>query len=128
MSKITTEILEIEAGQNIIEQGESDRGFFVLNSGSLEVYKDDVLLTTLTQPGTIFGEIGDILGKPRTCTVRAKSSSQIIRIVASDIKDIIEKNPDIAVKIIRTLASRLESTTKMLSDKDTENSVWSISD
>lgn len=128
MGKITTEILEIEAGQNIIEQGEDDRGFFVLNSGSLEVYKDDVLLTTLTQPGTIFGEIGDILGKPRTCTVRAKSSSQIIRIVASDIKDIIEKNPDIAVKIIRTLASRLESTTKMLSDKDTENSVWSISD
>lgn len=128
MGKITTEILEIEAGQNIIEQGEGGRGFFVLNSGSLEVYKDDVLLTTLTQPGTIFGEIGDILGKPRTCTVRAKSSSQVIRIVASNIKDIIEKNPDIAVKIIKTLASRLESTTKMLSDKDTENSVWSISD
>ena len=73
MGKITTEILEIEAGQNIIEQGEGDRGFFVLNSGSLEVYKDNVLLTVLNQPGTIFGEMGDILGKPRTCTVRAKA-------------------------------------------------------
>ena len=128
MGDIATKILEIEAGQYIIEQGESGCGFYVLNSGSLEVYKDNVLLTVLNQPGTIFGEMGDILGKPRTCTVRAKSSSQVIQVVASDMKDLVEQNPAVAVKIIRTLASRLESTTKKLADKTIVNTIWSISD
>ena len=128
MGKLTTEILEIEAGQRIIEQGEGGHGFYVLKSGSLEVYKDDVLLTALTQPGTIFGEMGDILGKSRTCTVRAKTSSTVIQVIASDMKDVVENNPELAVKIIRTLANRLESTTNKLADKSKVNSVWSIID
>ena len=57
-----------------------------------------------------------------------KSSSQVIQVVASDMKDLVEQNPAVAVKIIRTLASRLESTTKKLADKTIVNTIWSISD
>ena len=57
-----------------------------------------------------------------------KSSSQVIQVVASDMKDLVEQNPAVAVKIIKTLASRLESTTKKLADKTIVNTIWSISD
>ena len=43
-------------------------------------------------------------------------------------KDLVEQNPAVAVKIIKTLASRLESTTKKLADKTIVNTIWSISD
>ena len=68
-------IIEVVPGQTILEQGEEGSGFFVLKSGTLEVFKDDVLLAVIMYPGTIFGEMGDILGRPRTCTVKAKNTS-----------------------------------------------------
>jgi len=118
------EVIEVDAGRTIIEQDEQGHGFFILESGSLEIYKDDVLLTTLMYPGTIFGEMGDILGKPRTCTVRAKADSVVVHIPAGDMGRIIQENPDIALKIIKTLANRLERTTQKLSDQASVNSVW----
>ncbi|MFP4283539.1 MAG: cyclic nucleotide-binding domain-containing protein, partial [Opitutales bacterium] len=59
------EIIEVEAGEIIVQQGEEGSGFFVLRKGTLEVLKDDVLLSVLMYPGTVFGEMGDILCRPR---------------------------------------------------------------
>ena len=40
--------------------------------------KDGVTLNVLIYPGTIFGEIGSILGRPRTSSVKARTCSSII--------------------------------------------------
>ena len=95
------EELNVPAGQNVIEQDEIGQGFYVLKSGSLEVLKDDVLLSVLMFPGTIFGEMGDILGKPRTCTVRAKNDSKVIHVPDGDMEALIQESPEIALKITR---------------------------
>lgn len=120
------EVFEVDPGKTIIEQGEEGHGFFILQSGTLEVFKDDVLLAVLMYPGTIFGEMGDILGKARSCTIRAKNKAKIIHIPATDMKEMIVENPEIALKIIKTLASRLERTTQKLADRSKESSVWSF--
>lgn len=120
------EVFKVDPGKTIIEQGEEGHGFYVLKSGTMEVIKDDILLAVLMYPGTIFGEMGDILGKPRTCSVRAKTACTVIHVPASDMKDIITKSPDIALKIIKTLASRLERTTQKLADHSNESSIWSF--
>ena len=117
--------IEVTAGQTIIEQGEEGSGFFILRSGTLEVYKDDILLAVLMYPGTIFGEMGDILGRPRTCTVKAKNASKITYYETESLDELVRSNPDIAVKIIRTLASRLDRTTQKLIDTARENPLWS---
>ena len=44
----------------------------------------------------------------------------------SDIENLIQERPQIAVKIIRTLASRLERTTQKLADQFKEPPVWSV--
>ena len=126
MNAVVEERFRVDPGKTIIEQGEKGHGFYILTSGSLEVLKDDFLLSVLMYPGTIFGEMGDILGKPRTCTVRAKTSAEIIHVPEGDMEALLRENPDLAVKIIKTLATRLERTTQKLSDTTKESSIWSV--
>ena len=59
-------------GATIIKQGEEGAGFYILEKGTVEVYKDDLKLNVLMFPGTIFGEMGSISNKPRTCTIKAR--------------------------------------------------------
>ncbi len=118
-------IIEVAPGQTILEQGEEGSGFFVLKSGTLEVFKDDVLLAVIMYPGTIFGEMGDILGRPRTCTVKAKNAAKIAFYQIDNLDTLVTTNPEIAVKLIRTLASRLDRTTQKLIDTARENPLWS---
>lgn len=118
-------IIEVAPGQTILEQGEEGSGFFILKSGTLEVYKDEVLLAVIMYPGTIFGEMGDILGRPRTCTIKAKNAAKIAYYQIDSLENLVESNPDIAVKLIRTLASRLDRTTQKLIDTARENPLWS---
>lgn len=116
--------ISIRAGQTIIEQGEEGTGFYVLKSGTLEVLKDDVLLAVLMYPGTIFGEMGDILGRPRTCTVRAKNPAVIVHHEYTSLEALVRDEPEIAAKIIKTLASRLDRTTQKLIDTARESPLW----
>lgn len=118
-------ILEVKPGETILRQGEEGSGFFVLKTGTLEVYKDDVLLAVIMYPGTIFGEMGDILGRPRTCTVKAKNAASIAFYPVDSLDELVKTNPEIAVKLIRTLASRLDRTTQKLIDTARENPLWS---
>lgn len=100
-------------GETVIREGEQGDGFYILKEGTLEVLKDRIIVATITEPGTIFGEMSDILNEPRTCTVVAKSGSRIVHI-PKGIDVIIAEYPSVAKKLIVTLAKRLEDTTKTL--------------
>ncbi len=110
----TTE--HFRSGATIIKQGDTDPGFYILEKGTVEVYKDDHLLNVLIYPGTIFGEIAFILGKPRTGTVKARTATTVTKYQSDNMETLIREHPDVAVTIIHTLASRLERTTQKLSD------------
>jgi len=118
--------IDVEPGQTIIQQGETGSGFFILKKGTLEVYKDEILLAVLMYPGTIFGEMGGILDRPRTCTIKAKSTAKIVHVEANSIEDIVRNEPEVAVKILKTLANRLDRTTQKLIDTARESPFWSV--
>lgn len=120
------EQLEFRPGATIIRQGDQGAGFFVLEKGAVEVYKNDVLLNVLMYPGTIFGEMGDLLEKPRTCTVKARTASTVTKYSGGDFAELIRENPEIAIKIVKTLAARLERTTQKLIDVSGVSTVWSV--
>lgn len=115
---------DVSPGQTILSQGEEGNGFFVLESGTLEVFKDDILLAVLMYPGTIFGEMGDILGRARSCTIKAKNKAKVSFHQYESLEALVAQNPEIAVKVIRTLANRLDRTTQKLIDTARENPLW----
>jgi len=107
---------EFQAGATIIRQGATDRCFYVLEKGSVEVVKDGIILNVLMYPGTIFGEISSILGTPRTSSVKARTTTQVTRYDSIPLERFFAEHPDIAAKMLQTLASRLDRTTQKLSD------------
>ena len=110
--------IDVARGQIILKQGEVGHGLYILKSGALEVLKDDILLSLIIHPGTFFGEMADFLGKPRSCSVKAKKASKILCVQNDDMKEMVRANPDIGIKIIKTLAGRLERTTQKLVDTE----------
>lgn len=107
---------EYRVGNIIVRQRESGKAFYVLEKGAVEVVKDDVVLNVLMYPGTIFGELSAILDKPRTSTVRARMPTTVTRYEVPDLETLVREYPDIAVKMMETLARRLERTTQKLTD------------
>lgn len=120
------EEITIQPGQTIIKQGEQGSGFYILKSGTLEVFKDDVLLAVLMYPGTLFGEMADILGRERSCTVKAKNVARIELHEFSSLEKLVQDEPEVSAKIIKTLANRLDRTTQKLIDTARENPLWSV--
>jgi len=107
---------EYRVGQTIIRQGDKGSAFYVLEKGSVEVVKDGVVLNVLMYPGTIFGELSGIIDKPRTSTVKARTATTVTKYESTDLESLVREHPDITVRMLQTLAGRLERTTQKLAD------------
>lgn len=105
-----------KSGQLIIKQGATGTCFYILEKGAVEVIKDEVVLNVLMYPGTLFGEISCILGRPRTSSIRARTETEVTRFESGELNAFVRSHPDIAVKMLETLAARLERTTQKLAD------------
>ena len=103
-------------GDVMVKEGkEGGRAFFILMSGSAEVYKGATLLATY-KPGDYFGEMALLLeDQPRTATVVATSESRALAITSWDLKALLKQHPEIGVKMMGELARRLADTDAKIS-------------
>ena len=98
----------------IIEEGARNTEIFKLISTEqgLVVSKGGSEVGRITDPGEFFGEVASVLNKVRSATIISKGSSVVQVYSADNIQDMIEEHPEIAKRIIRTLAKRLSQATK----------------
>lgn len=108
---------EYEPEEAVFRQDTHGDGFFILKSGAVDVVKDGQVVTTLMNPGAIFGEIGFILDEPRTTSIIARTKSTILRVTGENLESMVKEHPAIAAKLLLTLARRLEQTTAKLYEK-----------
>ena len=76
------EKIDVSAGDVIIKQGDAGDKFYIVDSGTYDVgvrNEDGVVMTVLTyeNPGSAFGELSLMYGKPRAATVTATSGGQL---------------------------------------------------
>jgi len=106
-----------EPGEVIIAEGTIGDDFFILLGGKVEVLKKDQLLLTLG-PGAPFGETALLERAPRSATVRATEPSKVMFIPGSAFYALLEQEPALAVKLLRsfvlTLHQRLRVTSAEL--------------
>ena len=68
---------EYQVGDIVLPEGELGKGFCILESGTLEVIRDDRVLSEIDMKGAIFGELSEILGMKRDASIRAKTVAQV---------------------------------------------------
>jgi CRP-like cAMP-binding protein len=103
----------------LITQGEIGGDLYILESGGLTVERDGVAIASLTQPGTLVGEMSVLLGIRNSATVRSARDSRV-RVIRNANK-YLESDPVLSLKIAALVASRLNATSALLVDMTREH-------
>jgi CRP/FNR family transcriptional regulator, cyclic AMP receptor protein len=123
-------VIEVPAGHIIFNEGDPGGETYIVISGSVEISKRTSLSTSKTlivlKPGDIFGEMAIIEQKPRSATAIAVKSSKLLSLDESLFFQMIEKNPDFAVKVVKILSERIRranTSIKQLSSANRETRI-----
>lgn len=88
----------------------TDNIYFVL-SGALKVQVSDEegreVILSMLGPGELFGEMGVLDDHPRSATVLAVESSEVVMMGKEHFKQCLAANPDVSLFIMRNLTRRL---------------------
>jgi predicted acylesterase/phospholipase RssA/CRP-like cAMP-binding protein len=106
--------VRLRGGEVLFRQGDPSDSLYAVVHGRLQaVIQRADGATPLVKPiprGTCVGEMGVLTDKPRSATVRAVRDSELIRLPKSDFSALLERSPQIATALARTLAERLQQT------------------
>ncbi|MBI5183692.1 MAG: type IV-A pilus assembly ATPase PilB [Nitrospinae bacterium] len=112
---LTPDELIFENGDVIIKEGNTDKNFYQLIQGGVEVFKYDIKVGEITQPGDYFGEMSALMNVARSATVKSKGKSVVKVFPGDKLKETIENYPNISIRIINSLISRLNEADKKIS-------------
>jgi CRP-like cAMP-binding protein len=94
-----------EAGATVLAAGSTTGRLLVLEEGLVEVVRDGMRLAELGEPGTMFGELALLLGRPHTCDVLALEPSTFR---VADAAGLLRDDPGMALYLAALLARRLD--------------------
>src|SRR3954468_13262936 len=101
-----------EPGQEIVRQGDTGVGAFIIRSGKVEIVQDrggkEEKIATLG-PGDVFGEMALLDEFPRSATVRAVEPTTALGIQRWHFKGILESHPQLALALLPILTRRIRS-------------------
>ena len=105
IASISDEI-DIREGKDLTKEGRPGHEFFVIVEGTADVRRKGRKVRSLG-PGDFFGEIALVSRKPRTATVTATSPVLALVITEQAFRRLLEEQPAIGVKVLRSLAERV---------------------
>ncbi len=104
-------------GSSIFQEGDLGTEMFIILEGRVRIEKkirgETHLLSTL-EKGDFFGEMGVLENAPRSADAVADTDCKLLAITGSRFDEMIRKNPEIAVRIIRKYATRLREANTLL--------------
>lgn len=104
----------LEIGETLLVEGAGNDDIHVLLMGEIAIERGGVMLASLSNPGTIVGEMSVLLGRPASATVRAvrptriRSLNQAGRAMAGD--------AELAMHVAALVAARLDATSSIVVD------------
>lgn len=106
-------------GSLIYRQGSTEGHIAILVRGVLEVARDGYLVAEIVEPGAILGEMGLILNQPASATVTALTDAELIVVPRSKLSEVSVKIPAFAVRMMKTLATRLQASNERIAELET---------
>lgn len=111
--------VDVQAGDSIFREGDLGTEMYIIQEGQVEIIKrlegEDQRLALLER-GDFFGEMSILEDLPRTASARAVSECKLLQINGSTFDQMLRRNPEIAVRMMRKLSRRLRETDQLLRD------------
>jgi CRP/FNR family cyclic AMP-dependent transcriptional regulator len=108
---------DFSAGNVLFREGEHGEDMYVIQSGLVQIVKhvggEDRPLATLGR-GEFLGEMAILNGKPRTATAVVLEDAKCLVIDAATLEQMITNNAEIALRLVKKLARRLDSADEMI--------------
>jgi CRP/FNR family cyclic AMP-dependent transcriptional regulator len=108
---------DFSAGNVLFREGEHGDDMYVIQSGLVQIIKrvggEDRPLATLGR-GEFLGEMAILNGKPRTATAVVLEDAKCLVIDAATLEHMIANNAEIALRLVKKLARRLDSADEMI--------------
>jgi CRP-like cAMP-binding protein len=99
------------AGEVLFREGEAGEVMYVIQSGEVEIrrrIKDQDRMLAVLPAGEFFGEMALVNNRPRSATAVVRRQSRLLVIDGQTFEAMIRGKAEIAVRMIKTLAARLE--------------------
>ncbi|HPQ53050.1 MAG TPA: cyclic nucleotide-binding domain-containing protein [Spirochaetota bacterium] len=116
---------EFPTGTVICEAGSQGDEMYILESGAIDVVIKGNRVATISDRGTVFGEMALLLGETRSATLKAKNDVVLTAISKKDLREIAAQNTDILTAIAVSLAKKhyfniekINSVNEMLIEKE----------
>jgi CRP-like cAMP-binding protein len=100
------------AGQDIVRQGDTGVGAFIVKKGRVEAFQDragHMHKLAEMKAGDVFGEMALLDEFPRSATVRALEPTTCLGIQRWHFRGILESHPQIALALLPVLTKRLRN-------------------
>src|ERR1700732_2465244 len=114
---LAAQSVDFSAGEIIFREGDLGTEMYIISEGKVEILnrlgEDDRVLAVL-EKGGFFGEMSVLEDLPRAATARALTDSRLLQINGSTFDQLLQGNPEIAVRMMRKLSRRLRETDEML--------------
>lgn len=103
---------DFPAGTVLFEEGQPGDHMYVVTSGQVEIRRkvgDTDRVLAVLMPGDFFGEMAILNGRPRSATAVTRVDSRLLVVEGRMFEAMLRARPEIALHIIKTLATRLEN-------------------
>src|SRR5688572_23762464 len=114
---VKSNTLTFSSGERIFAQGDLGTEMFIIQEGEVEIIKhiggESHTLSRL-EKGDFFGEMALLEALPRTADAVATSEVRVVAINGSRFDEMLRKNPEVAVRIIRKYSKRLREANTLL--------------
>jgi CRP-like cAMP-binding protein/small-conductance mechanosensitive channel len=109
----------IEAGKDIIQEGDTSTSMYGLAEGLLEVTVNNSgksLVVAEMEPGNFFGEMSMLAGEPRSATVTAVVDSMVFELQRESFSQVLNAREGLAESISQLVVERQMSNNEKLQD------------
>lgn len=106
-----------DAGHVLFQEGETGREMYVVQSGAVTISKrlgGKERVVAELGPGDFFGEMAVLNARPRTATATCKEATSCLVIDGSTLESMLARTPDLALRLVRRLARRLDGADTMV--------------